>query len=69
MKVVLDSNVFVSSLNSFSPFHLIFESLVRGDFEMIISTDIALNMRKYFRGNSINQKQTYFSILLKHQKM
>jgi|688.fasta_scaffold1156074_2 putative PIN family toxin of toxin-antitoxin system len=42
MKVVIDCNIFVSSLTSKSKYHKIFEALINQEFELLITTDIVL---------------------------
>lgn len=64
MKVVIDSNVFVSCLNSFSPYHYIFQALVRGDFELQISTDIAFEYEEVFSLKFIKSKADIFFYFL-----
>lgn len=40
MRVVIDCNVFVTAVSSKSPFHPFITSLIAGDFEMHVSTEI-----------------------------
>jgi putative PIN family toxin of toxin-antitoxin system len=42
MTVVIDCNIFVMCLTSSSPYHLIFQSLTNGKFELAVTTDILL---------------------------
>ncbi|MCW3110749.1 MAG: hypothetical protein JWQ09_5255 [Segetibacter sp.] len=65
MKVVIDSNVFVSCLNSFSPYHYIFQALVRGDFKLQISTDIAFEYEEVFSWKFIKSKADIFFYFIK----
>ncbi len=48
MKVVIDSNIFVTCLNSFSPYHKVFQSLIEGQYEIVISTEIAFEYQEIF---------------------
>ena len=52
MNIVIDCNIFVMSLSSRSPYHLIYQSLAKGEFNLTISIDIMLEyeeiiQRKY----------------------
>lgn len=42
MIVVVDTNIFVISLTSKSPFHKIYQALVKGEFQLAVSNDILL---------------------------
>jgi uncharacterized protein len=42
MTVVIDCNIFVMSLTSRSPYHLIYQSLITGKFNLAVSVDIML---------------------------
>jgi putative PIN family toxin of toxin-antitoxin system len=42
MRVVFDCNILVACLNSRSPYHNIYTSLVKGKFELVVSQDILL---------------------------
>ena len=42
MKVVIDTNVMVSAISPFSPYHIIFSKLQNGSFSLLISTEIYL---------------------------
>jgi len=64
MTVVIDCNIFVICLTSGSPYHLIFQSLVNGKFNLAVTADILLEyeeilQRKY---NSTTAK-TFITLL------
>lgn len=42
MIVVLDCNILVMCLTSRSPFHIIYQSLIKGKFELALSSEILL---------------------------
>lgn len=42
MKVVLDTNIFLSSLSKKSPFRLVFDNLLTGSYELSASNDILM---------------------------
>lgn len=42
MRVIIDCNIFVMSLTSRSPYHIIYTSLVQQKYTLVISTDILL---------------------------
>ena len=42
MTVVLDCNILVMCLTSRSPFHIIYQSLIKGKFDLAISSEILL---------------------------
>jgi putative PIN family toxin of toxin-antitoxin system len=42
MTVVIDCNVFVVCLTSRSPYHYIYQSLIEGKFDLLVSQDILL---------------------------
>jgi uncharacterized protein len=42
MTVVLDCNIIVMSLSSRSPYHVIYQSLVKGKFQLAVTADILL---------------------------
>ncbi|MBI5218139.1 MAG: putative toxin-antitoxin system toxin component, PIN family [Bacteroidia bacterium] len=39
---VIDTNVFVISLTSRSPYHVIYKNLIAGNFDLLVSNDISL---------------------------
>lgn len=43
MKVVIDCNILVMCLSSKSPYHIIYQSLVNGKFDLILSAEILLD--------------------------
>src|SRR5262245_27888499 len=52
MIVVLDCNVIVMSLSSRSPYHIIYQGLVKGKYQIVVTTEIILEyteiiQRKY----------------------
>jgi uncharacterized protein len=46
MKVVIDTNIFVSSFSANSQFHEIVESLVEGDYQLLLSNSMMLEYRE-----------------------
>lgn len=68
MKVVIDSNVFVTCLNSFSPYHKVFQSLVKGQYKIVISTEIAFEYREVFSVKFPKQKSVLFLGILETLK-
>lgn len=40
MKVIIDCNIFVSAVSSRSEYHLIVQSLIKGIFQLAVSTDV-----------------------------
>lgn len=42
IKCVIDTNVFVISLTSYSPYHSIYTELIKGNFDLLISNEILL---------------------------
>ena len=57
MTVVIDCNIFVMCLTSRSPYHIIYQSLVTGKFNLAVSVDIMLEyeeviQRKYNVGTA-----------------
>ena len=65
MKVVIDSNIFVSSLNSFSPYHYIFQQFAAKNFDLVISTDIALEYEEVFSWKFHRSKSNLFLDFIK----
>ena len=49
MKVVIDSNVFVSCMATASSYHIIFQKLTEGAYQICITTDIALEYLEVFQ--------------------
>jgi putative PIN family toxin of toxin-antitoxin system len=46
MKVVIDCNILVMCLSSKSPYHIIYQSLVQGKFNLVLSTEILLEYQE-----------------------
>ena len=42
MRVLLDCNILVMSLTSRSPYYIIYQALIKGKFELIMSLEILL---------------------------
>ena len=42
MKVVLDSNIFVSCMNPQSDYYIIFQKLVEGEYNLCVTTDVVM---------------------------
>ena len=46
MKVVIDCNILVMCLSSKSPYHIIYQSLVQGKFDLVLSSEILLEYQE-----------------------
>ena len=46
MKAVLDCNILVMCLSSKSPYHIIYQSLIKGKFNLAISSEILLEYQE-----------------------
>jgi uncharacterized protein len=46
MKVVIDCNILVMCLSSKSPYHIIYQSLVQGKFNLVLSSEILLEYQE-----------------------
>lgn len=42
MRVVIDTNILVMTITSRSPYHKVYQELVKGTFELLVTTDIVL---------------------------
>lgn len=64
MKVVLDCNILVMCLSSHSPYHIIYQSLVKNKFELAVSVDIALEYEEIIqRKFSTSTANSFVSLL------
>jgi uncharacterized protein len=64
MKVVIDTNILISSLSSKSKYHRIIESLNYNDYELIISNDILTEYEEILKRKYGNAVTTAFIELL-----
>jgi uncharacterized protein len=48
MKVVIDTNVLLTSISTKSPNHAIFQAIVKGELELCVTTDILLEYEEIF---------------------
>ena len=46
MKVVIDCNILVICLSSKSPYHIIYQSLIQGKFNLVLSSEILLEYQE-----------------------
>lgn len=60
MKVVLDSNIFVSCLNSFSSYYSIFQQLAEWQYILCVSTEIIFEYLEVFQQKFTHAKTTIF---------
>jgi uncharacterized protein len=51
MTVVIDCNILVMSLTSRSPWHIIYQSLIAGKYNLAVTDEIVLETKKSFRKN------------------
>jgi len=64
MVVVLDCNIIVMSLASKSKYHSIYKALIRGDFELAITAEIALEYEEIIqRKYNLKTAQAFLSLL------
>ena len=49
MRIVIDTNVFVASLSSHSPFHWLIEALIDEVFDLYISTEVLLEYEEILK--------------------
>lgn len=64
MTVVLDCNILVMCLTSKSPYHIIYQSLVRGNFNIAVSTEILLEYEEVIQVKyGINTASAFVSLL------
>lgn len=64
MTVVLDSNIFITCLTSKSPFHFIYQSLIKSQFELAVSNEIIFEYQEIIsqKYNSVTAN-TFVSLL------
>ena len=64
MVVVIDCNIFVMCLTSASPYHAIFQSLIRGNIQLVVTADIMLEYEEVVqRKYSLATAQTFITLL------
>jgi putative PIN family toxin of toxin-antitoxin system len=64
MTVVLDCNILVMCLTSGSPYHIIYQALVKGKFQLVVSNDILLEYEEIIqRKYSIATARAFGSLL------
>ena len=51
LKVVLDTNIILSSVSRKSPYHVIFKKLLAGSYELYLTTDILLEYEEKLSAN------------------
>ncbi len=59
MKVIIDSNIFVSCMNPSSESYLLFQKLMEGVFTLCITTDIALEYLEVFQRKFSQSKSEF----------
>jgi uncharacterized protein len=59
MKVVIDTNVLVSAISPFSPYHVIFKALQDEKFTLLISTEIYLEYLEVIQMKSRKENLEY----------
>ncbi|NCO54842.1 MAG: putative toxin-antitoxin system toxin component, PIN family [Bacteroidetes bacterium CG02_land_8_20_14_3_00_31_25] len=64
IKYVIDTNIFVISLTSRSPYHYIFSELINGNFELLVSNDILLEYEEIIITKYGKKTADYFLALL-----
>lgn len=64
MRVVVDTNVLLTSISSLSKTHKIFQKLINGEIEIAVTTDILLEYEEIFlrRTNPILLMKFYMSL-------
>lgn len=65
MVIVLDCNILVMSLTSKSPYHLIFQSMTTGKFEIAVNEEILLEYEEIIQIKYGNRTASYLIALLK----
>jgi putative PIN family toxin of toxin-antitoxin system len=64
MTVAVDCNIFVMCLTSGSPYHIIYQSLINGKFQMVVTNDILLEYEEVIQQKySIATAQTFITLL------
>lgn len=64
MTVVIDCNIFVMCLTSRSPYHIIYQSLVSGKFNLAVTVDILLEYEEVLQQKySVITAQTFITLL------
>src|SRR5579862_6341353 len=64
MTVVIDCNIFVICLTSGSPYHVIYQSLVNGKFQMAVTADILLEYEEVLQQKySVATAKTFITLL------
>ncbi len=64
MTVVIDCNVFVICLTSRSPYHFIYQTLISGKYELVVSVDILLEYEEILQQKySLATAKSFISLL------
>lgn len=64
MVVVIDCNIFVMCLTSLSPYHSIFQSLITGKIELVVTSDILLEYEEIIeRKYSVAAAKAFITLL------
>ena len=63
-KYVIDTNIFLISLTSRSPYHSIFTELIKGNFDLLVSNDILLEYEEIIIAKYGKKTAYYFLGLL-----
>ena len=66
MVIVLDCNILVISLTSRSPYHLIFQSMITGKFDIAVNEEILLEYEEIIQMKYGNRTASY---LMKNCRM
>jgi len=66
MKVVIDTNVLVSAISPFSPYHAIFKALQHEKFTLLISTEIYLEYLEVIEMKSRKENLEYLEGIILH---
>lgn len=64
MTVIIDCNIFVMCLTSASPYHIIYQSLVNGKFQLVISNEILLEYEEVIQQKySVATAKSFITLL------
>lgn len=66
MRVLIDTNVMVSAISPFSPYHLIFKALQHEIFTLLISTEIYLEYLEVIEVKSRRENLEYLEGIILH---
>jgi putative PIN family toxin of toxin-antitoxin system len=64
MKVVIDTNILVMTITSRSPYHKVYQELVYGTFELLVTTDIVLEYEEIISKKYSPSTSNLFSQLI-----